>query len=51
MAAPVLAPDGRTAVAAISVTGPVGRFRPESHADAVRAAAMALGSTLARRGH
>ncbi|MEW2623720.1 IclR family transcriptional regulator [Streptomyces sp. NPDC048106] len=49
VAAPVLAPDGRTAVAAISVTGPVGRFRPESHANAVRAAATALGSTLARR--
>ncbi|WP_257231229.1 IclR family transcriptional regulator, partial [Streptomyces sp. UH6] len=32
VAAPVLEPDGRTAVAAISVTGPVGRFRPEPHA-------------------
>ncbi|WP_055696185.1 IclR family transcriptional regulator [Streptomyces prasinopilosus] len=51
VAAPVLAPDGRTAAAAISVTGPVGRFRPESHANAVRAAATALGATLARRGH
>lgn len=49
VAAPVLAPDGLTAVAAISVTGPVGRFRPECHANAVRAAATALGSTLARR--
>ncbi|GAA3477735.1 MULTISPECIES: IclR family transcriptional regulator [Streptomyces] len=49
VAAPVLAPDGLTAVAAISVTGPVGRFRPESHANAVRAAATTLGSTLARR--
>ncbi|MEV6330172.1 IclR family transcriptional regulator C-terminal domain-containing protein [Streptomyces sp. NPDC051909] len=49
VAAPVLAPDGRTAVVAVSVTCPVGRFRPESHANAVRAAATALGSTLARR--
>ncbi|MFE4590333.1 IclR family transcriptional regulator [Streptomyces laurentii] len=49
VAAPVLTPDGQTAIAAISVTGPVGRFRPESHANAVRAAATALGSTLARR--
>ncbi|MFF5254471.1 IclR family transcriptional regulator [Streptomyces leeuwenhoekii] len=50
VAAPVLASDGQSAVAAISVTGPVGRFRPESHANAVRAAATALGATLARRG-
>jgi DNA-binding IclR family transcriptional regulator len=49
VAAPVLDSDGRAAVAAISVTGPVGRFRPESHATAVRAAAQALGSVLARR--
>ncbi|MFD5296652.1 IclR family transcriptional regulator [Streptomyces mutabilis] len=49
VAAPVLEADGRTAVAAISVSGPVGRFRPESHANAVRAAATVLGSTLARR--
>lgn len=50
VAAPVLDVDGRTALAAISVTGPVGRFRPETHAAAVRAAATALSSTLARRG-
>lgn len=49
IATPVLEPDGRTAIAAISVTGPVGRFRPETHANAIRAAAAALGSTLARR--
>ncbi|MER6330455.1 IclR family transcriptional regulator [Streptomyces sp. NPDC014983] len=49
VAAPVLGGDGQTVVAAVSVTGPVGRFRPESHATAVRAAAAALGSTLARR--
>ncbi|MQY11167.1 Transcriptional regulator KdgR [Streptomyces sp. RB5] len=49
VAAPVLKPDGTTAVAAISVSGPATRFKPESHATAVRAAATALGSTLARR--
>ncbi|KOX34615.1 MULTISPECIES: IclR family transcriptional regulator [Streptomyces] len=51
VAAPVLAADGATALAGISVAGPVGRFRPESHANAVRAAATGLGSTLARRRH
>jgi DNA-binding IclR family transcriptional regulator len=50
VASPVLDVDGRTALAGISVTGPVGRYRPESHATAVRAAAQALGSVLARRG-
>ncbi|MFC7492992.1 MULTISPECIES: IclR family transcriptional regulator [unclassified Nocardioides] len=49
VAAPVLEPDGRTSIAAISVTGPVGRFRPETHENAVRAAAAGLGTTLARR--
>lgn len=49
VAAPVLDADGRTALAAISVTGPVGRFRPEAHATAVRAAAQGLGSVVARR--
>ncbi|GAB7003329.1 IclR family transcriptional regulator [Nocardioides sp. AN3] len=49
VAAPVLDRDGRTALAAISVTGPVGRFRPEAHTAAVRAAAQGLGSVLARR--
>ncbi len=49
VAAPVLDTDGATAVAAISVTGPVGRFRPDAHQNAVRAAATALASTLARR--
>lgn len=46
---PVLDADGRTALAAISVTGPAGRFRPEAHETAIRAAATALASTLARR--
>ncbi len=49
VAAPVLDTDGSSALAAISVTGPVGRFRPEAHQNAVRAAATALASTLSRR--
>jgi DNA-binding IclR family transcriptional regulator len=49
VAAPVLDPDGRAALAAVSVTGPVGRFRPEAHETAVRAVATSLASTLARR--
>jgi DNA-binding IclR family transcriptional regulator len=49
IAAPVLDADGRTALAAISVTGPIGRFKPETQATAVRATAQALGSLLARR--
>lgn len=48
VAAPVLGADERP-IAAISVTGPVTRFRPESHVDAVRAAAAGLGATVARR--
>ena len=48
VAAPVLDPDGRP-LAAISVTGPIGRFRPERHVDAVRAAAQGLGTLVARR--
>ncbi|MEX0427289.1 IclR family transcriptional regulator [Nocardioides sp. DS6] len=48
VAAPVLA-EGDRALAAISVTGPVGRFRPEAHVDAVRAAAQGLGSLVSRR--
>jgi hypothetical protein len=50
VASPVLDVDGRTALAAISVAGPVGRFRPEVHATAVRAAAQGVGSVVARRG-
>jgi DNA-binding IclR family transcriptional regulator len=49
VAAPVFEPDGHTTIAAISVSGPTGRFRPEAHEMAVRAAATALGTTLARR--
>ena len=48
VAAPVLDPDDRP-VAAISVTGPVTRFRPETHAVSVRAAGAGIASTLARR--
>lgn len=48
VAAPVVGPGGET-VAAISVTGPTGRFRPETQVAAVRAAAAGLGSTMSRR--
>jgi DNA-binding IclR family transcriptional regulator len=48
VAAPVLDPDGRP-VAALSVTGPVNRFRPEAHAALVKAAAAGVSGTLARR--
>lgn len=48
VAAPVLDASGRAALAAISVTGPVGRFRPEQHVAAVRAAATGLASVLQR---
>ncbi|MFC9789451.1 IclR family transcriptional regulator [Rhodococcus sp. NPDC127528] len=48
VAAPVFG-QGEEPLAAISVTGPTGRFRPESQVGAVRAAAAGLGSTLARR--
>ncbi|WP_238006530.1 IclR family transcriptional regulator [Dactylosporangium sp. AC04546] len=44
----VLDADG-TAIAAISVTGPVGRFHPDAHAVAVKATAAGLGSVLLRR--
>lgn len=47
VAAPVIVAD--QAVAAISVTGQVSRFRPEAHVAAVRAAASGLGSVLARQ--
>ena len=49
VAAPVLDAVGQHALAAISVTGPVGRFRPEQHVAAVRAAATGLSSVLLRR--
>ena len=48
VAAPVLGTDDE-ALAGISVTGPVGRFRPARHASAVHAAAAGVAVTLARR--
>ncbi|KQZ75729.1 IclR family transcriptional regulator [Nocardioides sp. Root151] len=48
VAAPVLDADERP-LAAVSVTGPVTRFHPESHANAVRAAAAGIAATIARR--
>lgn len=47
VAAPVLARDGRP-LAAVSVTGPMLRLRPEAHASAVRAAAGAIAAILER---
>ena len=47
VAAPVR--DGEDVVAAISVTGPSHRFRPDNHAASIRAAAERIGITLARR--
>jgi DNA-binding IclR family transcriptional regulator len=48
VAAPVL--DGaEQVIAAVSVTGPVTRFRPESAAPAVKAAAAGIAATWARR--
>ncbi|QHE73838.1 MULTISPECIES: IclR family transcriptional regulator [Rhodococcus] len=41
--------DGEDVVAAISVTGPSHRFRPDTQAASVRAAAEGIGVTLARR--
>ncbi|MGB3303141.1 IclR family transcriptional regulator [Gordonia sp. (in: high G+C Gram-positive bacteria)] len=49
VAAPILDVGDNSVVAAISVTGPLARYRPEAHADAVRAAATGIGSTLDRR--
>ena len=48
VACPVFGPSGELA-AAISVTGPTSRFRPEAHSDVVRATASAISATLARR--
>lgn len=48
VAAPVFGADDEI-VAAISVTGPTGRFTPENHVAAVRAAAEGLRSTVGRR--
>lgn len=48
VAAPVFGADDHI-VAAISVTGPTNRYRPESQVAAVRAAAEGLRSTMSRR--
>jgi DNA-binding IclR family transcriptional regulator len=48
VAAPILDPLDQP-VGAISITGPVSRFRPEAATTAVRAAAAGVGSILARR--
>ncbi|GGR57946.1 DNA-binding IclR family transcriptional regulator [Nocardioides luteus] len=48
VAAPVLG-DGERALAAISITGPVGRFKPEAFVTPVRAAAQGLSSLVSRR--
>lgn len=50
VAAPVLS-EGRPVTLAISVTGPVGRLRPEAHVAAVRAAGVGIGSLMARSGN
>ncbi|WP_312870249.1 IclR family transcriptional regulator [Gordonia asplenii] len=49
VAAPIFDVATNAVIAAISVTGPVTRFRPETQVDAVRAAAAGIGSTLNRR--
>lgn len=49
VAAPILDVTTNAIVAAISVTGPVTRFRPATHTVAVRAAATGIASTLGRR--
>jgi DNA-binding IclR family transcriptional regulator len=48
IAVPVFSAAGDV-VAAVSITGPTGRFRAEQHATALRAAATALSNVLARR--
>jgi DNA-binding IclR family transcriptional regulator len=48
VAAPVPGPGG-PAVAAMSLTGPSSRFRPDTQVAAIRAAATALGATIGRR--
>jgi DNA-binding IclR family transcriptional regulator len=49
VAAAILGPAG-TAVAAVSVTGPVTRFEPDKHAAAVQAATDGIAAALTRRG-
>ncbi|EGD55972.1 IclR family transcriptional regulator [Gordonia neofelifaecis] len=49
VAAPILDVATNAVVAAVSVTGPLTRYRPDAQADAVRAAATGIASTLDRR--
>lgn len=49
VAAPILDVGSNSVVAAISITGPLARYRPEQYVDAVRAAATGIASTLDRR--
>ncbi|WP_018177433.1 IclR family transcriptional regulator [Jongsikchunia kroppenstedtii] len=49
VAAPVLDTASNELLAAISVTGPTTRFRPDAHVTAVRAAAAGIAATLVRR--
>lgn len=48
IAAPILSSD-EAPIAAISVTGPATRFRPDAHVSSVRAAAGGTASILAQR--
>lgn len=48
VASPVYDADG-TVVAAVSVAGPITRFHPQNHANAVRVAAQGVSATLGRR--
>jgi DNA-binding IclR family transcriptional regulator len=48
VAAPVFDADDTT-IAAVSVAGPITRFRPQNHAASVHAAAAGIAATLARR--
>ncbi|MEZ5211194.1 MULTISPECIES: IclR family transcriptional regulator [unclassified Gordonia (in: high G+C Gram-positive bacteria)] len=49
VSAPILDVRDNSVIAALSATGPLRRFRPEQHVDAVRAAAGGVAATLARR--
>lgn len=49
VAAPILDTATNELLAAVSVTGPTTRFRPDAHVAAVRAAASGIAATLVRR--
>lgn len=48
VAAPVIDVSSGEVIAAVSIAGPVGRFRPDAHESALRGTAAALGNTLTR---